>query len=107
MTSIIKKKDLETWAGYLLDYSLDGIKPDDVVMIKGEHITWPLMSVLQEKIISSGGIADILPVPPDNDRGKVWGAAMARHGSISQIERVPKWLKQRYEEMTKYIEQFL
>ncbi len=104
MTSNIKKEDLETWAGFLLDYSLDGIVSEDVVMIKGEHITWPLMSVLQDKIISSGGIADILLVPPDNDRGKVWGASMARHGSTDQIERAPKWLTTRYENMTKYIE---
>ena len=100
----ISQKDLETWAGYLLDYSLDGIKSGDVVMIKGEHITWPLMSVLQDKIISSGGIADLYLVPPDNDRGKVWGASMARHGSIDQIRQVPSWLEDRYKSMTKYIE---
>lgn len=104
MTIQVETKELETWAGYLLDYSLDGIKPEDIVMIKGEHITWPLMSVLQDKIISAGAIADILLVPPDNDRGKVWGASMARFGTNPQIERVPAWLKSRYEEMTKYIE---
>jgi len=100
----ISQKDLETWAGYLLDYSLEGIIPGDIVMIKGEHITWPLMTVLQDKIISSGGIADIYLVPPDNDRGKVWGASMARHGSIDQIKQVPSWLEDRYKSMTKYIE---
>jgi aminopeptidase len=73
-------------------------------MIKGEHITWPLMSILQDKIISSGAIADVNLVPPDNDRGKVWSAAMARHGTIEQIKRVPVWQEKRYKSMTKYIE---
>ncbi len=100
----IDKSHLETWAGYLLDYSLEGINADDIVMIKGEHITWPLMSVLQDKIISAGGIADLHLVPPDNDRGKVWGASMARHGSLKQIKRVPGWLEDRYKSMSKYIE---
>jgi len=100
----INDRDLSTWAGYLLNHSLGGIQADDIVMIKGEHITWPLISVLQEKIISAGAIADIYIVPPDNDRGKVWGAAMARHGSLDQISRVPEWLIKRYESMTKYIE---
>ena len=100
----ISQKDLETWAGYLLDYSLEGIKPGEIVMIKGEHITWPLMSVLQDGIISAGGIADLYIVPPDNDRGKVWGASMARHGSLDQIKMVPSWLEDRYKSMTKYIE---
>jgi aminopeptidase len=100
----INDHDLSTWAGYLLDHSLGGIQADDIVMIKGEHITWPLISILQEKIISAGAIADIYLVPPDNDRGKVWGAAMARHGNLEQINRVPEWLIKRYESMTKYIE---
>lgn len=104
MEASIAKKDLEIWANYLLDYSLGGIQPDDVVMIKGEHITWPLMSVLQDKIFAAGAIADVNLVAPDNDRGKVWGASMARHGSPEQIERVPAWHRQRYEAMTKYIE---
>lgn len=104
MAAKIEKKELETWADYLLDYSLGGVQEDDVIMVKGEHITWPLMSVLQDKIFASGGIADINLVPPDNDRGKVWGASMARHGSLAQIQRVPAWHKERYEAMTKYIE---
>jgi len=104
MIANINQKDLKIWAGYLLDYSLEGIKPDDIVMIKGEHLTWPLMSILQDKIIASGAIADIFLVSPDNDRGKVWGASMARHGNLDQIARVPEWIKIRYESMTKYIE---
>ena len=104
MSVQIERSKLEKWADYLLDYSLGGIREDDVVMIKGEHIAWPLMSVLQDKVFAAGGIADMNIVAPDNDRGKVWGASMARHGSIKQIERVPQWHIDRYKAMTKYIE---
>jgi len=100
----ISRNDLETWAAYLLDYSLGGVTKDDVIMIKGEHIAWPLISVLQDKIFAAGGIADINIVAPDNDRGKVWGASIARHGTVEQIARVPEWHRLRYEAMTKYIE---
>ncbi|MCW8813473.1 MAG: hypothetical protein OQK65_08065, partial [Chlorobium sp.] len=55
----ISRNDLEKWTDYLLNYSLGGIQKDDVVMIKGENICWPLMSVLQDKIFAAGGIADI------------------------------------------------
>ena len=104
MHATISIHDLHTWADYLLDYSLGGVKPDDVIMIKGEHITWPLMSVLQDKIFAAGGIADVNIVAPDNDRGKVWGASIARYGKPEQITRVPEWHGKRYEAMTKYIE---
>ena len=104
MDSLVKKQDLEIWADYLIDYSLGGIESGDTVMLKGEHITWPLMSVLQDKIFAAGGLADVNIVAPDNDRGKVWGASMARHGSKEQIERVPAWQMERYNAMTKYIE---
>jgi aminopeptidase len=104
MQPAISNKDLETWADFLLNYSLGGITENDVVMLKGEHICWPLISVLQNKIIEAGGIPDVNIVAPDNDRGKVWGAAMARHGSPAEIERVPKWHEDRYKSMTKYIE---
>jgi aminopeptidase len=104
MTAEIRKEDLETWADCLLDHSLDGIQPDDIVMIKGERIGWPLISILQDKVFAAGAIADVCLVPPDNDRGRVWGAAMARHGTLEQIERVPAWHLARYQEMTKYIE---
>jgi len=100
----ISKNDLEKWADYLLDYSLNGINEDDIVMLKGEHLTWPLMSVLQDKIFAAGGIADINLIAPDNDRGKIWGASMARYGSLKQIEKIPVWQTQRYEAMTKFIE---
>ncbi|MCF8306947.1 MAG: aminopeptidase [Ignavibacteriales bacterium] len=100
----IPKEKLELWADYLLNYSLDGVKPDDIIMVKGENICWPLISVLQDKIFAAGGIADINIVAPDNDRGKVWGASIARHGTAAQICRVPLWMVERYETMTKYIE---
>lgn len=104
MTSTISKNDLETWANYLLNYSLGGIKPEDVVMLKGEHICWPLLSTLQDKIFAAGAIADLYLVAPDNDRGRVWGASMAKYGSIDQIKRGLSWLEERYKKMTKYIE---
>ena len=100
----ISKNDLEKWADYLLNYSLGGIQKDDIVMIKGENICWPLMSVLQDKIFAAGGIADINIVAPDNDRGKVWGNSIAIHGSTEQINKVPQWHTDRYKAMTKYIE---
>jgi len=104
MQAVIDNKDLQIWADYLVDYSLGGVTKDDVVMIKGEHICWPLMSVLQDKIIADGAIVDMNIVAPDNDRGKVWSASMARHGKVEQIEKTPDWHKERYENMTKFIE---
>ncbi len=104
MSAVIEQRDLETWAGILLDHSLGGITPDDVVMIKGEHVAWPLLSVLQDRVFAAGAIADLCLVPPDNDRGRVWGASIARHGTVAQIERTPDWHRARYEAMTKYVE---
>jgi len=104
MSVNISKEKLEKWADYLLGYSLGGVQKDDVIMIKGEHICWPLMSALQDKIFAAGGIADMNIVAPDNDRGKVWGASMAFHGTAGQAERVPQWHIERYKKMTKYIE---
>ena len=104
MSTRIGQKDLETWADCLLNHSIDGVEEDDVVMVKGERIAWPLMSVLQDKIFAAGAIADVCLVPPDNDRGKVWGASIAKHGTLEQIERVPAWHLARYQTMTKYIE---
>lgn len=100
----IDRKSLETWAGHLINHSIGGIEKDDVVMIKGERIAWPLMSICQDMVFSAGAVADMNIVAPDNDRGKVWGASIARHGSVEQIGRVPEWHRQRYENMTKYIE---
>lgn len=100
----IETKDLETWADFLLQHSLGGITEADRVMIKGERICWPLMEVLEEKIIQAGGIPDVLLVPPNNDRGRVWSSAMGRHGSPAQLEAGPDWVEARYASMTKYIE---
>ncbi len=104
MTVEIPREALEKWADYLLDYSLGGIEPDDVVMLKGEHCTWPLLSVLQDKIFAAGAIADLNLVAPDNDRGKVFGASVTRHGTVEQIQRSPDWQQARYEAMTKFVE---
>ncbi len=104
MIAEISQEDLNVWADYILNHSLGGIKPDDIVMLKGEHITWPLMSILQDKIFAAGAIADINMVAPDNNRGQVWGASIAKHGTVEQIHRVPAWHGQRYNAMTKYIE---
>lgn len=104
MKAKISQEDLNTWADYLLNHSLNGVTPDDIVMLKGEHITWPLMSILQDKIFAAGAIADVCLVPPDNNRGQVWGASICRHGTVEQIAKVPEWHLHRYEAMTKYIE---
>ena len=104
MTVEISSRDLETWADCLLNHSIGGVTQDDVVMLKGERIAWPLLSVLQDKVFAAGAIADVCLVPPDNDRGKVWGASIARYGSFEQIGRAPSWHRTRYEAMTKYVE---
>ncbi len=100
----IDPKDLETWAGILIDHSIGGVAPGDRVMIKGERIGWPLMEVLERRVLEAGGVPDVLLVPPNNDRGRVWSAAMGRHGSAEQAQRTPDWHLARYQSMTKYIE---
>jgi len=100
----IDAKDLEKWAEYLLDHSLGGVSPDDRVMIKGERICWPLMEILERRVIEAGAVPDVYLIPPNNDRGRVWSAAMSRHGGEAQLERVPDWHRARYESMTKYVE---
>ncbi|NOZ78278.1 MAG: aminopeptidase [Acidobacteria bacterium] len=100
----IRREDLETWAGYLLDHSLGGITSKDRVMIKGERIAWPLMEILERRVVEGGGIPDVYVVAPNNERGRVWSAAMARWGSPEQVERIPEWHRLRYESMTKYVE---
>lgn len=100
----IAQADLEKWAAFLLDHSLGGITPEDRVMIKGERICWPLMEVLERRVIEAGAVPDVLLVPPNNDRGRVWSAAMGRHGSERQLAAAPDWHRDRYESMTKYVE---
>lgn len=100
----ISKEHLDIWADYLINHSLEGVTADDIVMVKGENICWPLISVLQNKIFAAGAIADINITAPDNDRGKVWGASMAKFGSTEQIAKVPDWQEARYKSMTKFIE---
>lgn len=101
---MIDTKDLDVWAGFLLEHSLRGITTDDRVMIKGEAVCWPLMAVLERKVIEAGGVPDVYLVPPNNERGRVWSAEMARAGGEEQLSAVPEWHEQRYRGMTKYVE---
>jgi aminopeptidase len=73
-------------------------------MIKGEAVCWPLMAVLERRVIEAGGIPDVYVVPPNNERGRAWSAAMARSGNQKQIAGVPDWHRARYEKMNKYVE---
>ncbi len=100
----IAAADLETWAGYLLDHSLGGVQPGDRVMIKGERICWPLIAVLERRVVEAGALPDLFLVPPNNERGRVWSATVGRLGSPEQLEQTPDWFRLRYEAMTKYIE---
>jgi len=100
----IDERDLETWAGYILAHSLGGIDSEDRVMIKGERICWPLMAVLERRVIKAGAVPDIYLVAPNNDRGRVWSAGMGRSASSDQLVRIPEWHRERYESMTKYVE---
>jgi len=43
-------------------------------------------------------------VPPNNERGRVWSAGMARAANEEQLAAVPEWHEQRYQSMTKYVE---
>ena len=100
----IESHDLETWAGYLIEHSLGGVGPGDRVMIKGERICWPLMEVLERRVVEAGGVPDIYLVPPNNERGRVWSATVARHGDPELMDKVPEWHRERYQSMTKYVE---
>lgn len=95
---------LDEWARLLVTHSVGGVTPDDRVMIKGERIAWPLMERLEREVIAAGGIPDVCLVPPNNERGKVWSAAMGRGATEAQLARVPDWHRDRYASMTKYIE---
>jgi aminopeptidase len=73
-------------------------------MIKGERVCWPLMAVLERRVIVAGATPDVYLIPPNNDRGRVWSAAMGRLGSNEQFDRIPEWHRDRYQSMTKYVE---
>jgi aminopeptidase len=100
----VDRKDLGKWADFLIDHSLGGVTSEDRVMIKGERIAWPLMEMLERKVIEAGGIPDVYLIPPNNDRGRVWSATMGRHGRPEQLGSAPDWHGERYDSMTKYIE---
>jgi aminopeptidase len=95
---------LQTWARILIEHSMGGVAPGERVMIKGERICWPLLAELETGVIAAGGVPDVLLVPPNNERGRVWSATMARVGSSDQLAAVPAWHRARYESMVKYIE---
>lgn len=100
----IDRKELDKWADILLDHSLRGIRKGDKVFIGGEMAAWPLISALQDKILKAGGMADINIRPPDNERGRVWGAAVARFGRLDNLSAAPRWQRLRYETANKFIE---
>jgi aminopeptidase len=100
----IDSSDLERWSAILLDHSLGGIHPGERVMLKGERICWPLLEVLERGVITAGGIPDVLLVPPNNERGRVFSATMASLGSAEQLAAVPEWHRERYRSMDKYVE---
>jgi len=103
-TVSIDPQDLETWAGILCDHSVGGVGPGDRVMIKGEPIAWPLLEVLERRVVQAGAVPDVCLVPPNNERGRVFSSAVARYGTEAQLGRVPDWHRERYTSMTKYIE---
>jgi len=103
-SNMIDTKDLDIWAGFLLDHSIGGVTADDRVMIKGEAVCWPLMAVLEQKVVDAGGVPDVYVVAPNNERGRVWSAGMARSASEDQLGRIPAWHGDRYNTMTKYVE---
>ena len=100
----IDPADLETWARILIEHSLGGISRGERVMIKGERIGWPLMALLEQRVAQAGGLPDVCLVPPNNERGRVWSAAMAACGTPEQLAATPAWHRSRYETMTKYVE---
>jgi aminopeptidase len=95
---------LDAWARLLVTHSIGGVTPEDRVMIKGERIAWPLMERIEREVIAAGGVPDVYLVPPNNERGKVWSAAMGRGATGEQLARVPAWHGERYASMTKYVE---
>lgn len=95
---------LDAWARLLVTHSIGGVTPEDRVMIKGERIAWPLMERIEREVIAAGGVPDVLLVPPNNERGKAWSAAMGRGATEGQLARVPGWHRERYASMTKYVE---
>lgn len=100
----MNKNHLSRWADILLQQSLRGIVGNDVVMIKGEEAVWPLIEVLQEKILRAGGLVDVFLVPRDNERGRTWSASVAKFGRLSRLKTLPDWQRLRYRSFTKYIE---
>ena len=105
MSDLITAEQYIQWAKRLTNYSLGGIVPEDTVMIVGERVAWSLMEAIEKIVIKAGAVPDVMLVPPNNDRGRIWSATMAQHGTTEQIEkRVPGFWEHRFNGMTKYIE---
>ena len=104
MKSLIPKEKLGQWARILLSHSLGGIKPGMRVMIKGEAVCWPLIAELEAQVVAAGGLPDVNLIGPNNDRGKVWSAAMGQFGTEEQVAAIPDWHRLRYEAMDAYVE---
>ncbi len=101
---MISKEKLEIWANHLVNHSLGKLCDKDVVMIKGESVCWPLISILQDKIFQAGAIADVNIIAPDNNRGGVWSSSAVKFGNRNIMKQIPEWHLERYKNMTKYIE---
>ena len=99
----ITRQRLIKWADIILNDCFKGIVPEDVVMIKGEPIAWPLIDALQEKVLKAGATADVSLIPPDNEYGRVYGAAVAKYANARSL-KLPAWQIMRYRGITKYIE---
>lgn len=100
----ISERDLDRWAARLLSFSLGGIKTGETVMIKGEVVAWPLIDRLQKRILKAGAFSDIFLLPPDNERGRVWGSAAAKYCTPRSLKCIPGWISDRYNSFSKYIE---
>lgn len=95
---------LKKWATTMVDYSIEGVKKGTKIMVRGESITWPLLSVIYDEVVKRGGLPDIEIIPPDHNRGRLWGAAMAQNGSDEQIQEMFAWMRSRFYETDGYIE---
>lgn len=104
---LVTEAQLHAWASILINHSFGGVHPDDLVVIKGERIAWPLIQAIETLVIQAGANSQVLITPPGNDRNRINGSsAMATFGTVGQIERVPRWITTLHEEMTHYIEIF-
>ena len=97
----VPEEMLEQWT----DLLLKGIKfvAGDVVGVRGQPCTLPLLKVLIKKIVLGGGTYIPLLQMPDHGR-LPWGQAMAFHGNPEMIAEEPQWRKDMFTSTTAYIE---